>query len=98
MLKHDQLQNSNYLNLAPISGDRSSILTLLVRSQYKALSPRHDRLVISKPLNQAIPRSTHVEQVYFGVLDLQLQPVNRTGEHHPFGVEQKAKRIGADGK
>ncbi|WP_267871217.1 hypothetical protein [Nostoc sp. XA010] len=32
MLKHDQLQNSIYLNLAPTSGDRTSILTPLVRS------------------------------------------------------------------
>ncbi|MEH2443390.1 hypothetical protein [Nostoc sp.] len=32
MLKHDQLQNSTYLNLAPSSGDRSSIFTLLARS------------------------------------------------------------------
>ncbi|MEH2095118.1 hypothetical protein [Nostoc sp.] len=32
MLKHDQLQNFTYLNLALTNDDRSSIFTLLVRS------------------------------------------------------------------
>ncbi|MEA5605076.1 hypothetical protein [Nostoc sp. UHCC 0252] len=43
MLKHDQLQNSTYLNLDPINGDRTSILTPLVRS----LQPLDDIVAVA---------------------------------------------------